>query len=224
MEKHSRGKTETWSGRRLQEERCLQEEQVSPLRPARPSGVLGKQQGAAHRVRHWGTLNFGKLRCCLATWDTTWPPTQGVAKEKSCWWEEWWMWVCFQSHRLPWRFPAPHFWPLKCSSGAWTRNTSYKVHRKSYICNRKYLLKGHLALFPNPLYPHVHHDNQAFLFCYSTAHSQAFRGTAWSFYSLAGAVNESCAWQTGCSKQNPTGYGTHMLGELVVVPAGREQQ
>lgn len=29
MEKQSRGKTETRSGRRLQEERCFQEEQVS---------------------------------------------------------------------------------------------------------------------------------------------------------------------------------------------------
>lgn len=89
--------------------------------------------------------------------------------------------------------------------------------------------KGHLALFPNPLYPQVHHGNPALLSCPSPAPSVALRGTAWSFSGLAGAVNESCAWQTGCSKQNAQGngtrQGTHRPGELqVVVPAGREQQ
>lgn len=66
MEKETRGKAETWSGRRLQEERCFQEEPGSPSQTC----PVGKQQGTAHRMRHWGTLkatHFGNP-------DAAWPP------------------------------------------------------------------------------------------------------------------------------------------------------
>lgn len=39
------------------------------------------------------------------------------------------------------------------------------------------ILTGHLALFPNPLYPHVH-NNHHVLFCRSSAYSRAFRDTS----------------------------------------------
>lgn len=75
------------------------------------------------------------------------------------------MWACFQASepQIPLEVSSSSAVTSKMPSGAWTRDTSYKEHTKSYICSRKYFLKGRLALFPNPLYPHVHHGTQALL-------------------------------------------------------------
>lgn len=45
MEKQSRGKTETRSGKRLQEERCFRRNKYHPPRPARPPWGGGQTSG-----------------------------------------------------------------------------------------------------------------------------------------------------------------------------------
>lgn len=65
-------------------------------------------------------------------------------------------------------------------------------------------------------------------FCHSSAHSKAFRGTTWSFYrSSRGSKGKWCladrVQQAKSHRVQQEERHTH-TGELVVVPAGREQQ
>lgn len=124
------------------EKRRFQQAKSSPHRDLHVLlRVVGKRQcmALAHRLRGWGPLkaaDFWKFRCCLATWDTTWPPTLGTAKQKSCWWEGWWTWAHFQppkSHRPPWGSPTPQLCPPKCPSGAWTKDIFYKGHSRYFL-------------------------------------------------------------------------------------------